>query len=80
MRRFQPLLNMLGSNIIPLAKWKEVRVVDRATKNHELKIKEPLCKQMTHDNNKFNRDVGLEIPRCWLFMLRSYHPSGYNKL
>ncbi len=27
-RRFQPLLNMLG-------KWEDVRVVDRASKNHD---------------------------------------------
>ena len=38
-------------------KWKEVRVVDRASKNRELKIKEALHIQMTPDNNKFNRDM-----------------------
>ncbi len=32
-------------------KWEEVRVVDRASKNHELKIKEALHIQMTPDNN-----------------------------
>ncbi len=41
MRRFQSLLNMLGSSISPI-KWEEVRVVDRASKNRELKIKEAL--------------------------------------
>ncbi len=46
-------------------KWEEVRVVDRASKNRELKIKEGLHIQMTHDNNKFNRDIGLELPGCW---------------
>ncbi len=39
-------------------KWEEVRVVDRASKNRELKIKEALHIQMTPDNNKFNRDIG----------------------
>ncbi len=29
-------------------KWDEVRVVDRASKNHELEIKEALHIQMTH--------------------------------
>ena len=33
---------------------------------------------MIHDNNKFNRDIGLELPGCWLSMLRANHPSGYN--
>ncbi len=41
MRRFQSLLNMLGSSITPI-KWEEVRVVDRASRNRELKIKEAL--------------------------------------
>ncbi len=60
-------------------KWEEVRVVDRASKNRELKIKEAPHIHMTPDNNKFNRDIGLELPGCWLSMLRAYHPPGYNK-
>ncbi len=32
---------------------------------------------MTPDNNKFNRDIGLELPGCWLSMLHANHPSGY---
>ncbi len=47
-----------------------VRVVDRTSKNRELKIKEALHIQMTPDNNKFNRDIGLELPGCWLSMLQ----------
>ena len=42
-------------------KWEEVRVVDRASKNHELKIEEALHIQMTPDNKKFNRDIGSEF-------------------
>ena len=56
----------------------EVRVVDRASKNCELKIKEVLHIQMT-PNNEFNRDIGLELPGCWLSMLCANHPPGYNK-
>ncbi len=55
----------------------EVRVVDRASKNYELKKKEALY--MSPDNNKFNRDIGVELPGCWLSMLRANHPPGYNK-
>ncbi len=33
--------------------------------------------QMTPDNNKFNRDIGLELPRCWLSMLHANHPPGF---
>ncbi len=55
------------------------RVVDRTSKNRDLKIKEALHIQMTPDNNKFNRDIGLELPGRWLSMLHAYHPPGYNK-
>ncbi len=34
---------------------------------------------MTPDNNKFNRDIGLELPGCWLSMLHANHLPGYNK-
>ncbi len=62
-------------------KWEEeeVRVVDRASKNRELKIKEALHIQMTPDNNKFNRDISLELPGCRLSTLRANHPPGYNE-
>ncbi len=43
--------------------WEEVRVVDRASKNRELKIKEALHILKTPDNSKFNRD---KLPGCWL--------------
>ena len=49
-------------------KWDEVRVVDRASKNHELKTKDALHIQMTPDNNEFNRDIGLELLGCLLSM------------
>ncbi len=35
--------------------------MDRASKKRELKIKEALHIQMTPDNNKFNRDIGLDV-------------------
>ena len=60
-------------------KWEEVRVVDRPSKNRELKIKEALHIQMTPDNNKFNKDIGSELLGWLLSMLHAYHPPGYNK-
>ncbi len=60
--------------------WEDVRVVDRASKNRELKIKEALHIQMTPCNNKLNRDIGLVLPGLWLSILRAYHPSRYNTL
>ncbi len=52
MRRFQLLPNMLGKHH-PI-KWEKVRVVHKAYRNLELKIKEAL--HMTLDNKKFNRE------------------------
>ena len=46
------------------------RGVDRASKNRELKIKEALHIQMTHNNNKFNR-----APRILLFTLCYYNTT-----
>ncbi len=51
----------------------------KALKNRELKIKEALHIQLTPDNKKFIRDIGLELPKCWLSMLHANHPPGYNK-
>ncbi len=59
--------------------WEEVKVVDRASKNCELNMKEALHIQMTPDNNKLNRDIGLELPGCWLSMLHAYHPPRYSR-
>ena len=67
------MLNMLGRNTS-----QAVRVVDRVSNNHELKIEEALHIQMTPDN-KFNRDIGLELPECWLSKLRANYLSRYNK-
>ncbi len=53
-----------------------MRVVDRASKNRDLKIKEALHIMITPDN-KFNRDIGFELLGCWLSMLRANHPPGY---
>ncbi len=39
----------------------EVRVVDKAIKNREIKIKKVLCIQMTPHNKKFNRDIVLSF-------------------
>ncbi len=56
-------------------KWEAVRVVNRVSKYCELKIKEALHIQMTPDNSK----LGLELPGCWLSMLRVNHPPGYSR-
>ncbi len=59
-----------------LINGKRYEFIDRASKNRELKIKEALHIWITPDNNKFNRDIGLELPGCWLSILRANHPPG----
>ena len=41
-------------------KWEEVSVIDRA-----MTVKELLVKEAIH-----NRDRGLELPRCWMAVLK----------
>ena len=44
----------------------------------ELKIKEALLIKMTPDN-KFNGNISLELPGCWLSMLHANNPPEFNK-
>ncbi len=60
-------------------KWEEVRVVDRASKNRELNLGSFLHIQMTPDNNKFNRNIILELSGCSV-MLCANHPLGYKQI
>ncbi len=55
-RHCASIINFLLEWLLWCGKWEAVRVVDRASTNRELKIKEALHLQMTPDNNKFNRD------------------------
>ncbi len=60
-------------------KWEEVRVVDRASKNRELKIKEAaLHIQMTPDNYSMHAWCGYKILSdsllCYLFLFRFSSP------
>ncbi len=90
-----PLLNLLLSGVICMCRASLIfnsrfllalsttltssHLMGRASENRELTIKEALHKQMTPDNNKFNRDIGLELPGCWLSMLHANHSPGHNK-
>ena len=65
----------------PIA-WEEAAVVDQARRKKELLLKEALHIQTTPEEQRFNRDVGLELPGCWLATIQSLtknknksHPS-----
>ena len=55
------IAEIFGSNVTPLAKWEEVTVVDIASKNRELKIKEAYTCRWTRQQHL---DIGLELPGC----------------
>ena len=50
-------------------KWQDTRVIDRARRPKELQLKEALHIQ-TSTEELLNRDIGLEVPGCWLTALR----------
>ena len=67
---------MLENSAVAEHAWKkntwykhEVSIIDQAQKKDELFIKEALHINMTLDDKCFNRYVGLELPKCWIFSL-----------
>ena len=54
-------------------RWQEtsVHVIDRASRFGELRVKEALHIHLTPEDQRFNRDVGLELPGCWISTLKA---------
>ena len=50
--------------------WDSAKIIDRATNIKERKIKEAIHIQLTHQNERLNRDVGLELSTVWFSALR----------
>ena len=51
--------------------WKEAKIIDKANKTTELKVKEALHIHLTPEDRRFNRDVGLDLPGCWISTLKN---------
>ena len=51
--------------------WKEASVVDQARTRKELLLKEALHISLTSEEQRFNRDVGLELQGCWVSTLKA---------
>ena len=49
-------------------RWQEI---DRASGFGELRVKEALHIHQTPEDQRFNRDVGLELPGCWVSTLKA---------
>ena len=45
--------------------WEETKVIDQARRQKELIIKEALNIHLVPEEERLNRDTGLEIPACW---------------
>ena len=51
-----------------LIHWKKTLVIDQARSREELLLKEALHIQA---DSRYNRDVGLELPGCWISVIKS---------
>ena len=51
-------------------KLEDIRVLDRATRPVQLKVKESLHIQKTPANNNLNNDGGYELLGCWIVTMK----------
>ena len=56
--------------------WDATRVLDRATRPVQLKVKESLHIERTPANNRLNRDEGYELPGCWIATMNKLGGGG----
>ena len=62
------------------SEWNETKVLDQARRRQELMIKEASHINLTPEDQRFNRDGGLELPACWVATLKAlcvkdHHPG-----
>ncbi len=50
--------------------WDGTRVLDRATRPIQLKVKEALHIEKTPASSRLNRDGGYELPGCWIATMK----------
>ena len=50
--------------------WSEVEIVEGASNNFELLVKEALCIKSTPQDQCFNRDEGFDLPDVWTTLYR----------
>ena len=56
--------------------WDATRVLDRAARPVQLKVKEALHIEKTPANNRLNRDGGYELPGCWIATMKNLGGGG----
>ena len=60
--------------------WEDTRVLDRASRPVQLRVKEALYIQKTPTNNRLNRDEGYELPGCRLLDRNREEVRGRGQL
>ena len=55
--------------------WSDVRILDEAPKNSVLLIKEALHIRLRPTEDKINRDLGLDVPECWVHTIKTLKPQ-----
>ena len=56
--------------------WDGTRVLDRAARPVQLKVKEVLHIERTPTNNRLNQDRGYELPGCWITTMKKLGGGG----
>ncbi|MCG8621507.1 MAG: hypothetical protein MJE68_05845 [Proteobacteria bacterium] len=56
--------------------WDATRVLDRAARPVQLKVKEALHIERTPANNRLNRDGGYELSGCWIATMKKLGGGG----
>ena len=52
------------------------KVIDRANRQDILRLKEALHIRLTNKDERFNRDVGMVVPDCWVATI-NHSPSTH---
>ena len=55
--------------------WSDVPILDEAPKNSVLLIKEALHIHLRPTEDKINRDLGLDVPECWVHTIKTLKPQ-----
>ena len=56
--------------------WDGTRVLDRAARPVQLKVKEALHIERTPANNRLNQDGDYELPGCWITTMKKLGDGG----
>ena len=59
--------------------WESTKVIDRANRQDILRLKEALHIRLTNKDERFNRDVGMVVPDCWVATI-NHPPSTHVRM